>query len=256
MSIPDDSLDFEVPVSESVAPKPVAPKPAASKPDVAAAAQILAALTAGHHKDAGPTAPPLTLPPQLMLARGRVHECAGPARRTLAAMIAGVAQAEGPVLWLRPGWRGEGLCPQGLAGFMPDPGALIMVNCTRAVDILWSMEEALRAGCVALVVAEIIEAPDLRQVRRLHLAAEEGLSRNRMAGRLTPAPLGLVLGYEVAESRIAGVESRWALHPRPPRPAAPPGWRLDRQLARGLPPKDWQVQAGEGGKALALVESG
>ena len=248
MSRPDDSLNCEAPVAEV----------AASRPNVAAAAQVLAALTAGQHKDAGPAVPPLTPLPQLALARGRVHECAGPARRTLAAMIAGVAQAEGPVLWLRPDWRGEGLCPQGLARFMPDPGALIVVNCTRAVDVLWSMEEALRAGCVALVVAEIAEAPDLRQVRRLHLAAEDGLLRNRMAGRLTPAPLGLMLGHEVADSRIAGIESRWALHPLPPTPPAPPRWRLDRQLARGLPPKDWEVQLAGGGQGaraheLALV---
>lgn len=231
---------------------------ALAKPDVAAAARLLAELNASYQRDAGPAPMPLQPLPQMGLARGRVHEVAGPARRTLAAVIAGAAQAEGPVLWLRPGWRGEGLCPQGLARLLPDPGALIMVNCARPVDIVWSMEEALRAGCVALVIAEIAEVPDLRQVRRLHLAAGDGLARNRAAGRLTPAPLGVVLGYEVADGRVAGVESRWALHPLPPVAAGPPRWRLDRQLVRGLPPKDWEVQVGGGvGKATKplLAES-
>ena len=135
---------------------------------------------------------------------------------------------------------------------MPDPGALIVANCARAPDLLWGMEEALRAGCVALVVSEITEMPDLRQVRRLHLAAADGVMRNRLAGRVQPAPLGLLLAHETADARIAGVESRWALHPLPPRPPAPfetlrPGddgvrGRLDRQLMRGAPPKDWEVR--------------
>lgn len=227
-----------------------------AKPDLAAAARVLAELTAAHHSDAGPPPEPLSPLPQVALSRGRVHEVSGPSRRTLAAVIAGTAQAEGPVLWLRPGWRGEGICPQGLAGLVPDPGALIMVSCARPVDILWSMEEALRAGCVALVVAEIADAPDLRQVRRLHLAAGDGLARNRAAGRLTPAPLGIVLGYEVADSRVPGVESRWALHPLPPVDGGGPRWRLDRQLVRGLPPKDWEVQVlgrGQGGKSPKRV---
>jgi len=211
------------------------------KPDAAVAARVLADLTAAHHSDAGLAAEPLAPLPHMALSRGRVHECVGPARRSLAAVIAGAAQAEGPVLWLRPGWYGEGLCPQGLAPLLADPGALIMVNCARPVDILWGMEEALRAGCVALVVAEIAESPDLRQVRRLHLAAGDGLARNRAEGRLSLAPLGVLLGYEVADSRVTGVESRWALHPLPPLAAGPPRWRLDRQLVRGLPPKDWEV---------------
>ena len=189
----------------------------------------------------GPAAlPPLAVLPQMALARGRLHEVAGPARRVLAALAAGVAAAEGPVVWLRPAWRSEGLNPLGLVGLMDDPGALVQVACPKAEDVLWGMEEALRAGCAALVVGELAEAPDLRQVRRLHLAAAEGVSRNRLAGRSRPAPLGLVLDTESAESRVPGVETRWALHPLPPAQGEEGRrWRLDRLLARSLPPRDW-----------------
>lgn len=230
--------------------------PADSPPATAAE---LARMVAGIGALPGPPPEPLAVLPQMALARGRVHELTGPARRTLAALAAGRAQAEGPVVWLRPRWTVEGFHPQGLRALMPDPGALILARCGGAADVLWGLEEALRAGCVALAVAELPQPPDLRQVRRLHLAAAEGLARNRAAGRASPAPLGLICAHDTATSRIPGVESRWALHPLPPLPepapgapgwrpgllpeGAPGGWRLDRLLARGLPPADWVLRS-------------
>ncbi|PWE28507.1 hypothetical protein C4N9_10960 [Pararhodobacter marinus] len=186
---------------------------------------------------------PLRPLPQMALTRGRVHEATGRSRRRLAALAAGAAQPEGQVMWLRPAWRIEALYPYGLLDLMPDPGALIIVACPKPVDILWCMEEALHAGCVSLVVAEIVGMPDLRQVRRLHLAAGEGLARNRRGGRVRPAPLGLMLDAERARSQVPGVESRWGLHPVPgPDSLSPVGrWRLERQLARGKPPRDWDI---------------
>ena len=225
--------------------------------DLAALAQQIAAGQGGG-VDTGPLPPPAPLAPlpQMTLARGRVHELTGPSRTTLAALAAAVAQAEGPVLWLRPGWRSEQLCPQGLRALLPDPGALIVVPCARPVDVLWSLEEALRAGCVALVLAELADAPDLRALRRLHLAAGEGLARNRQAGRVLPAPLGLVMACDSADSRIAGVESRWALHPLAPTPEARrQRWRLDRLLTRSQPPRDWEIDGGplpEGNSCVPL----
>lgn len=206
-----------------------------------------AALLARLERPTAAPPPPLCPAPPLAFARGRVHELTGPARRTLAALLAGAAQAEGPVLWLRPAWRSERLCPQGLLG-LADPGALITLDCPRAGDVLWSMEEALRAGCVALVIAEFTAPPDLRQLRRLHLAAAEGLARNRTGSENTIAPLGLLLAEDTAESRVAGVESRWALHPRPgPDPWRGGPWRLERRHARALPPAEWPLALGPDG---------
>lgn len=209
------------------------------RPDLATAARLLADLSAPDA--ATPRPEPLRVLGPMALARGRVHELTGPARRTLACVAVGAAQTEGVVMWFRPGWRAEALYPQGMAGFLPDPGAVVWGRCAKAVEVLWAMEEALRAGCVALVLGEVAEAPDLRQIRRLHLAASEGVARNRQAGRAAPAPLGLLLAHEVAQSRIAGVESRWALHPVAPKGGEGPGWRLDRLLARTEPPQTWAV---------------
>jgi protein ImuA len=201
---------------------------ALAQPDIATLRAALAApptLAKAH-----PALAPL---PPMSLARGRAHELTGPARRVLAAMAAGAAQAEGPVLWLRPGWRREGLCPQGLLHFA-DPGALVQAACPREADILWSMEEALRAGCVALVIAEVARTPDLRQLRRLHLAATEGGARGKLA------PLGLLMAQDHAESRIAGVESRWSFAPW--LDGGGYAWELARLHARDCPPARWQVQ--------------
>lgn len=212
----------------------------------------------------------------MSLSRGRVHELTGSARHVLAATAAIAAAREGPVLWLRPGWRADTLCPQGLRGLAAGDTALldglIMAEAPREGDILWSMEEALRAGCVALVVAEIGPVPDLRQIRRLHMAAAEGLARNGSAkagpgtghkGEPAPdlAPLGLLLAQERADSRIAGIETRWALQRLPPdrtldrasdrAPEPPtrsgnrheigPSWRLERRHARAAPPAEWII---------------
>ena len=240
---------------------------------------VLRALDHGVGSAAGAAAgpPPLRPLPCMALARGRVHEVVGPARHALAVLSAGAAAREGPVVWLRPGWRQETLCPQGF-GALTSHGAhlaeaLIIAHCRRETDMLGAMEEALRAGCVALVLAEIGNAPDLRQIRRLHLAAAEGGARAGAgdAARATDtgigsmAPLGLLLAQERADSRISGVESRWALHPLPPAanpaPATAstgPCWRLERLRARDAPPAQWQLAVtgpahGAGGMQLQAL---
>lgn len=233
----------------------------ASGPDLA---PDLGALRAALSGPPPPPGAPLAGPGPLALARGRLHEATGPARRVLAAILAGAAQAEGPVIWLRPAWRAERLCPQGLGPFA-DPGALVIAACPQAEDLPWAAEEALRSGAVALVVVELAAPPDLRQVRRLHLAAAEGVARARAAGTAC-APLGLALAAEVVEGALAGVESRWRLAPLPPDPGHParlwrgtalPAWRLERLRMRDAPPAAWRLAAGPAGalEAAPLAEA-
>ncbi|MDT8854107.1 hypothetical protein RNZ50_03470 [Paracoccaceae bacterium Fryx2] len=180
------------------------------------------------------------LPGGLGLARGRVHEFCGMARRTLAAMV--LAESSGPVIWIGPGWQAERLFPDGLRRFA-DPGRLIFATARRPEDLLWSMEEALRSGAAPLVLADLTAPPGLTPVRRLQLACEAGAEAARRAGR--PAPLGLML--TPGGGGAAGVDSRWALAP------APEGaWRLDRLRARTDPPASWHL-AEDAGRRLALA---
>jgi protein ImuA len=180
---------------------------------------------------------------QLRLVRGRVHELCGPARQMLVAFL--MRESSGPVIWIRPGWQAERLHCDGLSP-LADPARLIVVNAPRGEEVLWAMEETLRSGAVALVVAEPQGLPGLTGVRRLHLAAEAGMEAARMAGGL--APLGLILSPQ--DGGAPGVESRW--HMAPCHAAGVWRWRLSRLRARSEPPRDWLVGTDKPGQPRLL----
>ena len=174
----------------------------------------------------------------LTLTRARVHEFCGPARRTLALMLA--ARMVGPVFWITPVWTAERMNADGMQPFV-DPTRFVFVTPQRAEDVLWSMEEALRGGIVPLVIADIPAPPALTPVRRLHLAAETGLSESGKA------PLGVLLTADPRGS--AGVESRWRMDGA--HGADDVAWTLTRQRARTAAPKRWTVAPTRTGFALA-----
>lgn len=185
-----------------------------------------------------PERPALAFMGDLALPLGRVSELTGPARRTLAALIA--ARMEGPVLWIAPAWGADRLNPEGLCRLV-DPGRFLFVDPQRAEDVLWSMEEGLRSGAVPLVVADLPEPPALTPVRRLHLAAETG---REMAGTW---PLGLILtpSQKGGQGGAPGVETRW--HMAPDHGAeGRRAWRLSRVRARTAPPQSWEVRVRNG----------
>ncbi len=159
----------------------------------------------------------LTPCPGVMLRLGRVHELCGPARWRAALWLA--AQTRGPVLWVAP--IRTGMVPHtcGMTDLI-DPARLIIARPERADDALWCMEEALRAGAVAVVVADLPVPPALTPVRRLHLAAETAGTR----------PLGLIL--TPGDGGAAGVESRWHMAPAHSPDAA--CWALRAIRARGI----------------------
>ncbi|MCH2163136.1 MAG: hypothetical protein MK098_00560 [Marinovum sp.] len=175
----------------------------------------------------------------ISLVEGRLHEACGPARWSFAAWVAGAVQSsrQGPVLWLHLGWQGDPLNPPGLAAFCA-PERFLFVAISKMDDMLWSMEESLRAGCAPLVVADAAELPTLTQVRRLHLACEQG------AGVLGVPPLGLLL-TPGEKGGAPGVESRWHLAPR--HKAAHAGWHLSRLRARTAPEAQFSVGLGPKG---------
>ena len=127
---------------------------------------------------------------------GRVHEVGGPDAMAFAAIAA--AQRQAGVLWVREAWPGEILNPAGLAPLV-DPGRFLLARTATQAESLAVAEEALKDGAMPFVVIEITRPLDLREGRRLQLAAR--------AGKTT----GLCLIPEGMGSNAA--ETRWHIAP-------------------------------------------
>ena len=112
------------------------------------------------------------------LARGALHEILGAGGdeedgALAAAFAAGIlgrltVSGDGMVLWClpRPDLYGPGLAAHGL-----DPGRVVLVSTPRDTEILWAMEEGLRAPGIVAVVGEVGTLTATAS-RRLQLAAE------------------------------------------------------------------------------------
>ena len=170
---------------------------------------------------------------ELQLAQGRVHEACGAARRTLALWLA--AQTNGPVVWVVAEWEKDHLHSDGVSRWI-DPARLLFVSPKRAEDILWTTEEVLRSGALALVVADLPDLPNLTQVRRMHLAAENGAQMGQHV------PVGLLC--TPGTGGAPGVETRWQLDAR--HQAGQDIWRLERLRARTSPRKGWVINQPHG----------
>ncbi len=175
-----------------------------------------------------PSVPLLADTSEIALAQARVHEASGPARRSFAIWLA--ARTQGPVFWIAPAWAGTQLNSEGVSSWL-DPARLLFVSPKRSEDLLWTMEEILRSGAVALAVVDLPGLPSLTQVRRMHLAAETGSTEG------SHMPLGLLL--TPGQGGAAGVESRW--HLRSAHQRGQDRWTLERLRARTAPPKTWHL---------------
>lgn len=200
-------------------------------------AAIAPLLTRQSHRKRG--ADPVRFLGDLTLERARVHEFCGLARRRLALAVA--AGLQGPVFWIRPAWMPGGLNAQGVQALI-DPSRLTFLSAKRPEDLLWCMEEVLRAGLVPLVVADLPQPPGLTAVRRLHLAGETGAG----AGKTTP--LGVLLTPDAGGA--PGAETRWSLTPAHG-PGGQENWRLERLRARMEPEKSWTLSGADFAKEPA-----
>lgn len=134
----------------------------------------------------------IRLAPCLRLARGRVHEIMGDSAEVFALIAAGAL--EGPVFWTGSSRDVESLAPTGVQAFL-DPARLVLTIGLNRGEVLWAAEQALRARCAACVVIELHDGPDLKESRRLQIAAEES------------SAVGLVVLHGRASTSAA--ETRW-----------------------------------------------
>ena len=144
----------------------------------------------------------------------------------------------GVILWClaRPDLYGPGLAAHGL-----DPGRVVLVQAPRDAEILWAMEEGLRAPGILAVVGEIGSLPAVAS-RRLQLAAEHSgitallLRRWRDGGQA--ARERALPNAAVTRWRIAALPSRAA----PGEPGVgQPRWRVELLRCRGGEPASWEL---------------
>jgi len=144
-------------------------------------------------------------------------------------------KTSGPVFWIRHFREREYLLGDGISEIL-DPTRLTLITPKRTADIMWCIEEVLRAGSVPIVIAELPEPSPLTPIRRLHLAAETGAERKEVN------PIGIIL--TPGDGGAAGVESRW--HMSPSHKADTSHWMLQRRRARMVPPAAWGLGIRDG----------
>ena len=127
------------------------------------------------------------------LRRARVHEAYGPGCVSFAAVA-----AAGACLWVRESWLTDALNPNGLLPIF-DPAQLLLARPKDQADALAVTEEALKDGALPYVVLEVTRPLNLREGRRLQLAAKAG------------GTTGLCLISEGMSSNAA--ETRWHVAP-------------------------------------------
>src|SRR5439155_20273856 len=191
------------------------------------AAGIIGRLGAGPHPD------PLPCPPRRE----------GPAQRE-------DGGRHGMVLWClpRPDLYGPGLAAHGL-----DPSHLVLVRAPRDAEILWAMEEGLRAPGIAAVVGEIGVLPAVAS-RRLQLAAERSGVAALLLRRWRDG------GQAACERYLPNAAvTRWRIAALPSRPlrgepgVGRPYWRVELLRSRGGEPACWEVEGADATGHVSLA---
>lgn len=144
----------------------------------------------------------------------------------------------GAVLWCENTQAARefgGLYGPGLAALGIDPDRLILVTVGRDKEVLWAMEEGLRAATLAAVIGEVTTA-DFTASRRLSLAC---------ADSATPA---LLLRHH-RDTATSAARTRWRVAARPgaadgwdARAPGRPRWSLELTRCRGGRPGSWHVE--------------
>lgn len=153
-------------------------------------------------------------------------------------MLSRLPKTDAPVLWVqdRLSRRESGRpCLAGIGTQRP----IIMVDLSRAADVLWAMEDGLRCRALAAVIGEIWGDPPI-----LDFTATK-----RLAMRSEAAHVPCWLIRRAAAENLSAARDRWRAASRPsatnPHDAMAPGlprWSLDLFRSRRMKPDQWVVE--------------
>jgi protein ImuA len=159
-------------------------------------------------------------------------------------------EGRGVVLWCLPrsDLYGPGLAAHGL-----DPGRVVLVQASRDTEILWAMEEGLRAPGIVAVVGEVGSLPMVAS-RRLQLAAERSGITAFLLRRWRD-------GGQAARERALpnAAVTRWRIAALPSRPmrdepgVGHPRWRVELLRCRGGEPASWEMEVPDATDHVSLA---
>ncbi len=147
-------------------------------------------------------------------------------------------RTDAPILWVQDRLSRKEAGRPMLAG-VPGQRPIIMVDLSRAADVLWAMEDGLRCRSLAAVIGEVWGDPpalDFTATKRLALRAEA-----------SEIPIWLIRTGE--DGALSAARERWRVGSLPsdthPLNAAAPGapvWEADLFRARGRAPGIWAAR--------------
>ncbi|WP_281984507.1 ImuA family protein [Thalassorhabdomicrobium marinisediminis] len=157
-------------------------------------------------------------------------------------LLARLPRKEAPVLWVQDRLsRKESGRPYlaGMATGAAAPPAIILVDLSRAQDVLWAMEEGLRCRALRAVVGEVWGDPP----------ALDFTATKRLALRSEAAQVPCWLVRRAGAANLSAARDRWRIASAPsaanPHDAQAPGlsrWSLDLFRSRRLKPGQWVAE--------------
>ena len=177
--------------------------------------------------------------PNSVFPTGAVHEflteepehaaaCGG----FLAGLLQVLMQNGGICLWIS---ISRSLFPPALKTFGVNPDRIIFIDLLKQKDLLWAMEEALKCGSLAAVVAETGEI-SFTESRRLQLVVEKS--------RVT----GFILRGNTRKLSTTACVARWKITPLPSEleegmPGVGfPRWNVELLKVRNGNPGAWKIE--------------
>ncbi len=144
-------------------------------------------------------------------------------------------RTDAPILWVQDRLSRKEAGRPMLAG-LPARRPIIMVDLSRAVDVLWAMEDGLRCRSLAAVIGEVWGDPP----------ALDFTATKRLAMRAEAADVSCWLIRRAASPDLSAARDRWRIASLPsaphPHDAQAPGaarWSLDLFRSRRRKPAQW-----------------
>jgi protein ImuA len=177
--------------------------------------------------------------PNAVFPTGAIHEflteepehaaaCGG----FLGGLLQVLMEQGGICLWIS---TARSLFPPALKTFGVNPDRIIFIDLKREKELLWAMEEALKCGSLAAVVAEVGEI-SFTESRRLQLVVEKS--------RVT----GFILRGNTKKLSTTACVARWKITPLPSelQDGMPgvgfPRWNVELLKVRNGNPGSWKLE--------------